>query len=40
MTPVFFRMGYYNMFKINTNLDVDVPYEANKWYQIDILLDW
>ena len=33
-------MGYYNTFKINRDQFVDVMYERDKWYQIDILLDW
>ena len=40
MTPVFHRFGYYETFKINVKQFVDVKYEANRWYQMDILLDW
>ena len=44
MTPVFHRFGYYETFKINIEQFVDVEYEdklmANRWYQLDILLDW
>lgn len=40
MTPVFHRFGYYETFKINVKQFVDVKYEANRWYQLDILLDW
>ena len=40
MTPVFHRFGYYETFKINIKQFVDVKYEANRWYQLDILLDW
>ena len=40
MTPVFHRFGYYETFKINVKQFVDVKYEANRWYQLDILLNW
>ena len=33
-------MGFYETFKINTQQWVDQKYEANVWYQLDILLDW
>ena len=37
---MFFRLGYQNTFKINVEQFVDVKYEADRWYQVDILLDW
>ena len=33
-------MGYYQTFKINTEQFVDVKYNVDTWYQLDILLDW
>jgi len=33
-------MGYYETFKLNVRQFVDVKYEVNTWYQLDILLDW
>ena len=40
MTPVFHRLGYQHTFKINVKQFVDVTYEADRWYQLDVLLDW
>ena len=40
ITPVFHRMGYYETFKINTEQFVDVKYDKDAWYQLDILLNW
>merc|ERR1712060_420611 len=33
-------MGYYNQMKCNQANYMDQPYEADKWYKFDILLDW
>ena len=33
-------MGYYNQFKLNKANYMDYQYEKEKWYKIDILLDW
>jgi len=40
-TPIFFRFGFYNYFKINANKDYFVRrQESDKWYRIDLILDW
>ena len=33
-------MGFYNVFKVNTAQFVDVMYEPDHWYRLDVLLDW
>ena len=33
-------MGFDETFKINQKSFVDVKFEANRWYQIDVLMDW
>ena len=40
MTAVFHRFGFHETVKINRQYFVDIKYESNRWYQIDILLDW
>ena len=40
-TPVFFRMGFFNQFKLNLlSFPTLEEYESNRWYKIDLLLDW
>jgi hypothetical protein len=33
------KFGFYNLLRINSS-DGILNYEANKWYQIDILINW
>ena len=37
---MFLRIGYYNVFKINTAQFVDVLYKPDTWYRLDVFLDW
>ena len=39
-TPIFFRMGYNDQVKINLLMYSKINYEANRWYKIDLLMDW
>ena len=32
-------MGFYKQHRLNTNNMID-PYESNKWYTIDLKIDW
>ena len=34
------RFGFYQTVKINREYFVDRRYEPDRWYQIDVLLDW
>jgi hypothetical protein len=40
ITPLFFRFGYYDQMKMNTNYFFERPFKLEVWYKIDILLDW
>ena len=33
-------MGYYNQIKLNRANYMDFKYKPDKWYKIDVLLDW
>lgn len=33
-------MGFFNSIKVNLVSFTQVTYEKDKWYKIDILLDW
>ena len=37
---MFFRFGYYNQIKMNRANYMDYKYSKDRWYKIDVLLDW
>ena len=39
-SPVFFRMSFDENVKVNLLSYSLAQYEADKWYKIDMLLDW
>ena len=39
-SPVFFRFGWFENIKINLMSFSKIVYEKDKYYKIDILLDW
>ena len=39
-TPVFFRLSFFDYVKMNMLAFSKVKYEADRWYKVDVLMDW
>ena len=39
-SPAFFRLSFNDQVKMNMLNYSSVPYKANTWYKVDLLMDW